>query len=157
MNIKPVVIPAGPGAEASDLCSRSGLISPDILFVTLYTRDLSRLKKFYSDIFGVESLRFDGGEIVCFTLGNGFELLLQQVPEDSAFAKLVGTQSVGLGRDGSKASQRLADVLGKAQGRTAVHSEGGPSDWDVDVAVGKDPDGNILQIVGARQAADAGR
>src|SRR5438309_6520292 len=101
MEIKPVELNVAPGLEEADLCSRSGLNEPPT-FTTIYTRDFPGMMRFYRQLFGADAIRFEADEIAAFRLKGGFELLLQEVPGDSVFARLVGTQSVGLAVNGEE-------------------------------------------------------
>lgn len=93
--MKQLSIPSNSSIEETDLCARSGLMSPGF-FTTLYVMDIDVATEFYIRLLGEDSVKLRGGGITSFELDDQHELFIQEITHDSAFADLAGTQSIGL-------------------------------------------------------------
>jgi catechol 2,3-dioxygenase-like lactoylglutathione lyase family enzyme len=124
----------------NDLCARSGLNSV-MFFVGLYVFDMQASARFYKDVLGEDAVRFESEEATSFIVEGELELFLQQVDTDSAFAELIGSQTVGL----NVTTERFSQITGNLPDTVQLDVEtwtGGPG-LDEGVLV-SDPEGNRL-------------
>jgi catechol 2,3-dioxygenase-like lactoylglutathione lyase family enzyme len=139
MSLPKPTIATAPGVDTVDLCARSGLNSPATRWATVYTNNFDRVRDFYGDLLGADSKRFEADDMAAYHLGDGSQLLVQSVDEGSPLSRLAGSQSVSLTRDPAEAEPLKARL-------DTVEVEDGPAQWDEDVVVGRDPDGNLIQV-----------
>jgi hypothetical protein len=131
---------AAPGIADSDLCARSGLNATKP-FVSIFSLNSDILGDFYRSLLGEDSVRFESDTQTCFTLAAGYELVIQRIAQDSAFAPLCGTQSFSIPRSASEVS-RLVECVG-----FEPISPASDGDWPELVATLADPDGNMIHLV----------
>ena len=146
MRVKKIDVTASNGYEDADLCSRSGLSKP-MPYVTVYTPNFDEVADYYAQLFGKKNVQFRSDDMMSMDTGLGMEIFVQGVGPSSSFAKLKGKQSIGFAVEPRRLS-RITKAAGAVEAKAAM--KGGVANWDDDVSVAHDPDGNTLHFVVAK-------
>lgn len=143
--MKEVRVDFDPRLLAGDICARSGLYKVGA-FVGLYCTDLNLVGGFYKDLFGWDSVEFEADDVLSLVLDQ-IEVFLQRVDGDSAFAELVGSQTIGLTITQDE-YRRLSGRIPEGDCLTLETVSGGPAVREGFSLV--DPEGNRLLLTPVR-------